>query len=763
MRLHVSRYFPAIATATGTALIVAIIVSGSFERPPVSLITPAEVNAESGNVNDHRKEPAEKTPDERLQAAVELWYEGQAHSALLMFEDLSGDFDSGALDLSEYREEARVTFETLIALYREKGDYAQARDTLSMQAGLEEDDSASASEAARLSQLMELYYLEGRPDDAVSKFEKLRERELLSELGARPHLTAARAYAAIARDYRAHDQIDRALEADANLATAYELRGRLHLESESYAEAITAFERARTAEPNLSATLVDQARAHIALEEYQPARSLLTRATGARPHDRIASSLLTEVERERPELVEAEREERARAREVATPPTVAYIPDNVSEIPKIRVGLANALRDLWMKSSSDWKIRLLESAARNASPTDNSILLEGEGNALLNINLQNSVLEFRYLPADGDGYDEFTEAPEDGEPVLRHDLAEGWIELVPDSEEATTILFDLEHSRGQFSAGSEDRAYRGALRIGPSRGSGFSVVNVLDKESYLYSVVPSEMPASWPDEALRAQAIAARSYTIANIGSFDSAGYDVSGSVRSAFYRGYSGEAGATTAAVDDTKGTVLTHGGHVLAAYYSANNAGHTDSPEDVWGGGPSGIVGVADPQIEWDGSPRPPGDLHRWLFDYPDSYSSTQPFAHRPAYRWELWVDAEEIRERIDSDVGRIRSIRSEERTPAGRLTVVRITGDQGETVISRDSIRRQLGSLRSNLFVMEPVFAPGESDYPEAFVFRGAGWGHGIGLDQTGAAGYASEGATADDILEHYFPEAMQSVEY
>ncbi len=787
MPLHFSRNVTRAAAATGTLIVITIVAAGfsdrlpgSLERLPGSLqrlsgslVTPARVRAESGSAESGNAEPgsednrlrelAEKPPGERLKATIELWYEGNPDTALAGFEDLADDFDSGALDLSEHPEVAEETFEALIVLYRESGEYTRARNALERQTALEGNDEASGSETGELSQLMELYYLEGRPEDALSQFEKLAERQLLSELQAREHIIAARAYAATGRNDEAHNQIDQSLNADSNLATAYELRGRLHLEAESYDKAIDAFENARRREPNLSATLVDQARAHMALEEYRQARSLLTRATGARPHDEKASRLLTEVEEKRPELVEAEEEELARTREVTTPPSVAYMPDNAEEIPYIRVGLANSLGDLWLKSSSDWEIHLLESADRDAAPADTSALLEGERDELLNINLQNNVIEFRRSSADDDGNSESANGNGDNEPMLRHDLSDGWLELVPADEEATTILFDLEHSRGQFSAGSEDRSYRGALRFGPSRDSGFSVVNVLDKESYLYSVVPSEMPASWPEEALRAQAIAARSYTIANIGAFDDAGYDVSGSVRSAFYRGYSGEAEATTRAVDDTRGTVLTHEDRVLAAYYSANNAGHSDSPEDVWGGGPPGIVGVADPQLEWDGSPRPPGSLRSWLFDFPETYSSTQPFTHPPAYRWELWVDAEEVRERLQSDVGRIRSIRSEGRTPAGRLTAVRVTGEEGETLVSRDSIRRQLGSLRSNLFVMEPVYDPGEADYPGAFVFRGAGWGHGVGLDQTGAAGYASRGATADDILDHYFPEASRSEEY
>ncbi|MFP4643921.1 MAG: SpoIID/LytB domain-containing protein [Spirochaetales bacterium] len=763
MRKHRSRYSLTLVAAGAVLLFFYALSAERGEAVFDSIPIPEAVQADSDSETDLRDEVSEESPGDRLDTAVELWYEGEANLAFGVFEDLAADFNSETLDTSEHADTAEQTYRSLIDLYREAGRYSKARDTLSaLETLLEAQDSEDIDVALR-SQRMELYYLEGRPADAVSQFERLADDQLRSELDARSHLIAARAYRETGDRDEAHAQIDRALDRDENLATAYELRGQLFVDSESYRDAIDAFERARALEPNLSVTLVAQSRAHIALEEYDDARTLLARATRTRPHDGDAEELLADVDEKRPDIEEEEASDRARRREVATPPTADYMPDDIDSIPDIRVGLSDSLGELWLKSSSSWTVRLLEDSRRDAKPADDSILLEGDRDALLNINLEDGLLEFRVVPEDREDDGESDDSWESEEPLLRHDPDDGWLELAPEEDEATTILFDLEHSRGQFSAGSEDRAYRGALRFGPSADFGFSVVNTLDMESYLYSVVPSEMPASWPQEALRAQAVAARSYTIANLGRFESDGYDVSGSVRSAFYRGYSGESEATTAAVDDTRGTVLTHDGEVLPTFYSANNAGHTDSPEEVWGGGPSGIVGVADPGLEWDGSPRPPDELRRWLFDEPETYSSTRPFAGRPDYRWELWVEAEEIRERLDAGVGRIRSLRSEGRTPAGRLTAVRVIGEDGETSITRDSVRRRLGSLRSNLFVMEPVFEPDEDAYPRAFVFRGAGWGHGIGLDQTGAAGYASRDATAEEILEHYFPEASQAQEY
>ncbi len=125
----------------------------------------------------------------------------------------------------------------------------------------------------------------------------------------------------------------------------------------------------------------------------------------------------------------------------------------------------------------------------------------------------------------------------------------------------TTILFDVQYGQGSFWAGNEDRLYRGAIELDP-RAEGLTVVNLLSVEEYLYSVLPSEMPSHWPQACLQAQAVAARSYTLANLGRFAARGFDLLGSVASAAYRGAGAETPAVREAVDATRGLVLMAGG---------------------------------------------------------------------------------------------------------------------------------------------------------------------------------------------------------
>lgn len=143
------------------------------------------------------------------------------------------------------------------------------------------------------------------------------------------------------------------------------------------------------------------------------------------------------------------------------------------------------------------------------------------------------------------------------------------------------------------------RTYRGSLRAVPE-GRTFSLVNVVDMEGYLKGVVPREMPASWGDDApaaLLAQAVAARSYALATMSP--TATYDVFDDTRSQVYGGRSGEDPRSSRAVDATRGTVLTHRGEIITAFFFSTSGGQTEDVENVFrGSGPKPyLVSVPDP----------------------------------------------------------------------------------------------------------------------------------------------------------------------
>lgn len=141
----------------------------------------------------------------------------------------------------------------------------------------------------------------------------------------------------------------------------------------------------------------------------------------------------------------------------------------------------------------------------------------------------------------------------------------------------------LKPAKGGF-VNAKKKWYRGYLSI-QNRGNKLTVINDIDLENYIKGVVPSEMPSGWEIEALKAQAIAARSYALANLGKRASMGFDLKDTPEDQAYGGASAETVKTNSAVEQTANLVLTYNYKVVSAYYSASAGGKTINAKDVWG----------------------------------------------------------------------------------------------------------------------------------------------------------------------------------
>ena len=307
---------------------------------------------------------------------------------------------------------------------------------------------------------------------------------------------------------------------------------------------------------------------------------------------------------------------------------------------------------------------------------------------------------------------------------------------------------------------SINRTYRGALEFRPGP-DGITAVSIVNMGDYLYGVVPAEIPAHWPAEALYAQAIISRSYAIAYRGTFADLGFDIWNTARSQTYMGVGIEHERTSAAVDATRGIILVgETSEPLAAYYSANHGGHSEDSLVMWGYN-AYMQAVQDRLLPPRNSPLPPDALFRWIRDVPATYSNV-PWLYFPnTYRWERWVRPEEIRRRLIDDIrvgqdpGEIKRIVSRGRGISGRITELEVKGSEGSVYVIGNVIWNTMGGLRSSLFTIRHKFAPdGELQY---LVFQGAGYGHGIGLDQHAAAAKAARGMSASEILHHFYPRA------
>jgi stage II sporulation protein D len=315
----------------------------------------------------------------------------------------------------------------------------------------------------------------------------------------------------------------------------------------------------------------------------------------------------------------------------------------------------------------------------------------------------------------------------------------------------------VEHSIGYPKHGFENRSYRGGLSLTADSAGKIAVVNLVSLEDLLRGLVPSEIFSTSPAEALKAQAVTARGEVLAKVGTRHLADpYLLCSEQHCAVYKGRSGESPATNAAVEATRGEALfSTEGRLVDSVYSAVCGGHTEDNEVVWGGVPDpslrGRPDVIDPV---QGLPDPRRETARFLaFDFPAACRRGH-FAQPAKYRWERRFTAQQMDALVEPlGVGAVQHLQVLERGASGRVRALLVSGVRRATEIRGELvIRRRFGMLNSALFTLAE-----ERDgrgAPAAFVFTGGGWGHGVGLCQTGAIGRAELGQDYRAILRHYF---------
>lgn len=270
--------------------------------------------------------------------------------------------------------------------------------------------------------------------------------------------------------------------------------------------------------------------------------------------------------------------------------------------------------------------------------------------------------------------------------------------------------------------------YRGLLEIRP----GLVAVNEVPLEDYLYGVVPYEMPSGWPLEALKAQAVAARTYTLANLGAVASRGYDLKPTTDHQVYGGVAKEVASSNRAVDETRGQVLAYNGRLINAYYCSAAGGYTDNAETVWGTAPV-----------------------PWLQPVPDFDQEA------PSYSWQRRLTRREVEAALDKHgvrLGTLLALNPLERGFSNRIKRIELVGAGGSRTVTGERFRYMTG-MKSSLFNVAAV--PGADGHLEAFAFAGRGHGHGLGLSQWGAKGLGRMGYGHLQILGHYYPGAQLQV--
>lgn len=279
---------------------------------------------------------------------------------------------------------------------------------------------------------------------------------------------------------------------------------------------------------------------------------------------------------------------------------------------------------------------------------------------------------------------------------------------------------------GKGSVYIGDRWYRGRVKL-TRTPQGMTAVNYVDLEDYLASVVGKEMYPTWPLEALKAQAVTARTYALYKRQKPASSLFDMGDTVTWQVYDGMNSETQSTRAAVQATTGEILTYQGRPIEAVFHASSGGHTENSEDVWSSAVPYLRGVQD-------------------FDQT-----------APVYQWTTRFSADQLRSKI-SGIGNIRALKPLKTTPRGRISSIQIVGDAGNRIMSGNEFRRAL-NLKSSLLTITPQFEPVASTAKTpaktaVFEIKGRGYGHGLGMSQWGAYALAQQGQTYQQILQHYY---------
>jgi stage II sporulation protein D len=270
------------------------------------------------------------------------------------------------------------------------------------------------------------------------------------------------------------------------------------------------------------------------------------------------------------------------------------------------------------------------------------------------------------------------------------------------------------------------KRYQGRIKIKNSNGL-IDVIEHIGLESYIIGVLGPEMGTTWPIEALKAQAVSARTYTLASLNK--NYEYDLTNTVYDQVYNGHQTISPAIIAAVNQTRGEILTYKGKVFFAYYHANSGGHTTSPSATWNS--DSIIpplrGVKDPYFKYS----------------PNAY-------------WECYVPSSDIIKFLlpyaasKKNISKIKEIRVLSKDRSQRAIKLLISTDAGKFKVDISNLRKHIGTfdLKSTLITRIEKLKNG-------FKFYGRGWGHGVGLCQDGAKAMADKGYDYKKILQFYYP--------
>lgn len=341
------------------------------------------------------------------------------------------------------------------------------------------------------------------------------------------------------------------------------------------------------------------------------------------------------------------------------------------------------------------------------------------------------------------------------------------LSLKSDDPASTLKIKNVPYGIGWWWEGIEDRIYEGEIEISINENKKFNVIVTLPLEQYLCGVVPYEIGNDAPLEALKSQVIAARSETVNALisGKYKGNNFDLCADVECQVFAGNNKRTPETDKAVEETKGLCLFYGDEVIGAYYASNCGGISEDVEKVW---PDRSGPVPYWSSHFDSNKilnyDPKNNPEEWINSNPDVFCNPNLHPELPEwskknFRWQVEMTNDELSDNLNEikSIGELEEIKIIERGNSGRIIKARFLGSEDSLELNSELEIRKIKKppFRSSCFIFDKTFA---SDSSIIYKFNGAGWGHGVGMCQSGAVARAFSGQTYEQILNHYFRETQ-----
>lgn len=658
--------------------------------------------------------PLNATVEENLKQAAEMYFNNKQEEALEKYIEISKS------------DGTRDAFLNAVYIALELGQTRLAVDTVSMalkKFPLDDEVLEFAGEAY----LASGYYL-----NAENVFARLTEN---SNKTAFYYISLARAQMGMGQYDLAETNLKQAAAGDQHTALANFMLGELYSHKKQYDKAARAYKKVTQYDSQFIEAKERYGNMMVKLKRYKEAYKNYSSVQAADSSDDKVNESLEKLKafapKEKVNILSIP--ERPKAHTIVKKPVSFY-----GDLPEIRVGLGGKINGAPAPIKT---VKFSTSHKFKARTKDGKLLKNGTSGQFWSVTIE-----------DGKAY---LVSPKGRKTAFRGDR----IKIIQESSDEaghTTIIKKMLVGHGTTWAGREDKEYRGYIEFVYNKNiNGFIIINHVNIEEYVFGVIASEMPSVFPIEALKVQAVIARTYAIKALGKHKKWGYDVCDTQNCQVYGGVKAERERTNAAVEATMGVVIAYNDRPIEAVFSSNCGGYTQSSKEAgWFAHPY-LQPVSDYK-DFNEDNLQPYHFKELLQHTRQAYSRYFKNVSPSAFRWTRYIDESRLRTVINrkKKIGEIRAIIPLNRGRSGYVNGVKIIGSKGSLTLTKEhEIKKYLalGLLRSTYFTVQPNYEKGKV---KSFIFYGGGWGHGVGLCQTGSGGRADAGQTFDEILKHYY---------